>query len=135
MKRMKILALVTVLASLVALCVVAGYEHQSGGKTVYTTHPTTASAWLRSPKPDGTLWPARKIQVFEDTIRHYDYTAVGTSSNHLVSLGYWEMDSTGTLFPHHDLTGGTASDNIKMLGDWTDVEWYMDTDGTLWPKL
>jgi len=132
---MKTLIMSLVLSCLVVLGAVAGYEHASGGKTTRVNYPTPATAWLRYIKPHDTLWTARKIQVFSDTIRHYDYTAVGTSSNHLVSLGYWQMDSSGILFPHEDLTGGTASDDIKMLGDWTDVEWYIDSDGILWPKL
>lgn len=139
MKRKEKLLLVAILVSVGVVCgVLAGYEHTLGsatrpGHTQWVNKPTPASAWLRD--RSHALWPARKIQVFNDTIRHYDYAEVATDTDHPISLGYWQIDSDGILFPHADLTADPASTNITMLGDWTDVEWVIDADGILWPKL
>ncbi|MHC4616257.1 MAG: hypothetical protein ACYTEQ_00750 [Planctomycetota bacterium] len=120
------------LVLLTVLSVRAGYEHIVNGRTSWTARPTAVTAWLRE-RNRSVLWPARKVQVFHDSIRHFNYALVGSITNHPLNLGYWEFDSNGILFPNDDLEMIPTS-AINVQGGWTDVEWYIDDDGIMWPK-
>lgn len=122
---MKRLFLITLLVSVVALCVYAGWEHSSG-KTYWVNRATAATYWLRDSK--GDVYIAEKVQVFHDSIQHDDEGSITTD------FGFWLKDENGDLIINPDITNADCTTNRTANGEWMDVEWDIDGNGDLIPK-
>ena len=132
MKRKTIL--LSILVSLIAVHVYAGWTNR-GRKTIWTDRPTPASVWMRNFA--GDLEPAAKIQIFDNTIKHYNYAAAGvTETNTTYDLGFWDVDVNGDYSVHADVGADDCTTNITplALGEWFDVQWDCDANGDLMPK-
>jgi len=131
MKRKFLLVALVILVCL-TVGVYAGWE-RAAGRTSWVDRPTPATCWTRT--WNGTLVPLNKIQVFDDTIRHYQGPSAVATTNLEISIGFWLRDSaTGAYYPHPDITSTHCTTNLRSQGEWTDVEWDVNGDGILIPK-
>jgi len=131
MIKKSLIALAVMIGLVVA--VQAGWERASG-RTTWVNRPTPATCWTRDAA--GTVYPIQKINIYEDTIRHYDSGADTSSiTNHPINLGFWLVDADDdSVYPNPALNGVNNTLNLSSQGNWTDVEWNIDSDGILTPK-
>lgn len=130
MKR-KLLFIIATLSVTGMICL-AGWDH-SEKQTRWVDRPTTATCWLRC---KGELIPSQRVQVFNDTIRYYQYD--GHSASNIIDTGYWYIDSNGDIVNQTTVTTILCPTNsegtLSAPGSWSDCEWTIDMDGDLVPK-
>lgn len=132
MKMIMGLAIAATVAMLTLSIALAGWDHVQK-QTIWVDRPTAATCWLRA---KGVLYPARVIQVYNDTIRTHN--SGGTAVTQAVDTGYWYIVTDGTsntLVNYSFLTSQMCPTNtegtMNAPGEWFDCEWIVNMDGDL----
>jgi hypothetical protein len=116
MKTKQVMVLFAILV-IVATIAFAGYD-RSGGRTYFVNRASEATLW-RGTDAYGDIVLLNTVEVFEDTIYH------------LQNGGYTNKPGTG----HFELlVDGTVTVENNVNNN-KDVEWELDDDGNLQPKL
>ena len=118
----KLLMVLTAIGVLSAVCY-GGWEHV-GGRTYWTEGATCSTCFLRE-YATGDIYPAPAPLVYFNTVK--------TTTNSVVSFGYFKLNTAGDYQPITTLTANSYvhRDDPGVIQD---VEWQLNSNGDIQPK-